>query len=174
MDDLGGDSRDLRALGQPNPAERGIPWQEREDAVQRRGTQQTIAGTVTLVATYLLYMAGAVATNNETADTETAGLLMVLAFTTTQMVGAVLLAFGMLERHNRPYRVHLRRMVESAEEAAASAHTMTALAGPASTQLKAIHEALAGLNERIDKMPGYGQGVMDGATLREQISRGPR
>src|SRR5690349_16248409 len=99
-DHLGADTRDLRALGQPHPAETGLQPDETDTNTRRIGRRCRRIGLTTLAATYAGTFITAIAADNyQMFHQPEAQLFAVLGLVTAIVIGAVFLAVGLHERN---------------------------------------------------------------------------
>jgi hypothetical protein len=170
VNELGGNTEDLHALGEELPAEQppdtaadGKPKLANRDRLQRRyGNLFLLAGSSVIVLTLLAILAvpehQAFTIPPVVGDAGTGALLS---------IGSSFLVVGLIERLGRYARAMNRRVIE--DQRAFAVEVIAAL-GELSEQLRHVTSLVAPLQARltaieqvIEKVPEYAEGVMDGA-----------
>ncbi len=145
------------------------PW---ENHARRSGTLLLISG-ITLGASTFISLLSLLFLHPGGMRTETL-IYISLASLVLIAAAAAMAGGGIAERLQRPVRWVGWRALTHAEQTSASIAGISSMIGQINDRLDAIDERLERQEERIDELPGYGRGVMDGATLREQVSRDSR
>lgn len=175
-DNLGEPTRDLISTGYPHPLEEpktdpGVG--DRERLVQRFGRKCCIAGAALVFGPIVAVAYVAVVSPHLTGWPDGLLVLSLTILVASMTAGGVFLSVGfceMLARYNRSLsRRALKgvqdrdQMVENIHDIAESFHTrMAALE-------RTVAERLTGVEQAIDKVPDYGAGVIDGATMRQAV-----
>lgn len=111
MDNLGGDSRDLRTLGIPNPAEKALTPADHETHTRRTGNRFLTTGAVIAALTYLACLAAAAANPAAVDAHPTYRMFTMLAIVTSLSTAAACVAIGGVERITRPLRAANRQLL---------------------------------------------------------------
>lgn len=111
MTDLGGDTRDLRALRQPHPAERGLAPEDLEDATRRFGRRCRRWGLGTLGAAGTAALIIAIVADLRLFRTPAGMLFAVVGLFAIISGATIITAFGFAERLHRPMRTLLRKSI---------------------------------------------------------------
>lgn len=151
-------TQDALALRRPHPAEAHLPAPEHEWSIRRLGTWWTIAGCIILVAGIVGTLALAVI-NPHFLDAATGVLFAHLSGMLVVASGASLLTAGLIERVQQQQRTLVRHAMARMNANADLLEALTGVTDGIVPRLEAIEMA-------IRDLPGYGQGVIDGALLR--------
>ncbi len=142
------------------------PW---ENHSRRMGTRLLVTGitigSITFVALLSLAYLHPGVMRGETL------LFTILAALVVTATAAALTNQGIAERMQRPVRWVGWQNLQHGEQTSANVAAMTAALTSINDRLGALDERMERLEKRIDDLPGYGEGVVDGATLRAQVSR---
>jgi hypothetical protein len=95
--------------------------------------------------------------------------LALAAYTTFSAAGAILAGLFFQERLQRYPRAALRQVMTRDAERVAQFDRLIAAAEAGAANLRAVEDRLADIEEAIGKIPDYGAGVIDGATMRQSV-----
>lgn len=159
------DTRDMRTLRLPRPAEKRLHPRQQEDTIQAVGRRCRWGGMSILVAVFVGALAGAVAAENHTFNDPAAQLLGALAMFALIVVGAIIAATGFNERSNQPLRAMTRLEVVQHGENTERLETLLKQADDISDQLGNLTERLAAVERVVGKVPEYSKAILDGIEL---------
>lgn len=167
IEELGGNADDLIALRQRQPGE---PTGTKpaiandEHRVRRYGTTCLIIGALALALTVI-----SVFLIEDLVDTWQSRLgvvAVVIAFCNT---GAAFLGVGLAAIISRYQRALLRNAVDGMRKRGAMVEHVTEVVERINTTMAQVDARLAALEGAVERVPGYGEGVIDGAILRRSV-----
>jgi hypothetical protein len=164
-DDLGEDTRDILALGQPHPSERKLAEKEREDAVQKAGRRYRRTGFTLLILACVTALAAAVIAEGQVFHNPTAQLFAGLSTFALIAIGAILTSAGINERRNQSTRAMLRQALARGERNEQRLDRLLQLVDSNAERLDAIER-------QLEKVRRFEDGVELGAELRRAVMGG--
>ncbi|BAL87169.1 hypothetical protein AMIS_19490 [Actinoplanes missouriensis 431] len=162
MHDLEGTTRDLRDLGVPHPAEKGLPKADTEDQARAYGATQRRRGTVILVGTVIVTLGGAVLAEEYTWDSGAAQMLATLAILSITVYAGCLIVLGGIEKMLRPVRTHMRLAMSRATQNAELGGMNAQLIADLVEAQEAMNQRLAAMEKTVAAVPEYEQIFRDG------------
>lgn len=159
--DLGGDSRDLRALGIPEPAEMHLQTRDRETRIRRTDRWALISGVTIIVGALLGSTGLAVATDGPTFHNPIAQMYGILTLVTLVAAGAILIAIGATGRRQRLERAMMRELMRKTQGNVERLDVVMGIVAAIPGRLDAVEQAL-------DDVPNYGKGVIEGVQMRQE------
>lgn len=159
---LGGGTQDLLALQRDHPAERDIPEDAREAATQAWGKRSLRIGCYLTAGSFFGALISAVLTENQIFHTRAGAIFGILAFLAVAIVGAAFIAAGNAERMHRPMRALSRQILLEGQ-------ARDEQIGLLVDMVSQIPHRLAAIEEVVAKVPGYTEGVMEGAELAKAV-----
>lgn len=154
MNEPGMTTRDMRTLGKPNPAERGLSPDDLEDRTQRHGRICRRTGITIIIGVFVGSLAAVILSEKRVFNEPGAQALANLSLFSILVGASIITNSGFYERRERPMRAMMRQALRQLENNTERLDTLVSVPG-----------RLAALEAVIDKVPGYGQGVMDGAQV---------
>lgn len=154
-DHTGMTTRDLCTLGQPNPIERGLSPDELEVRTQRHGRICRRTGITIIIGVFIGSLSAVILSEKRVFDEPGAQALANLSLFSILVGASIVTNSGFYERRERPMRAMMRQALRQLEKNTERLDTLTPLPGK-----------IAAMEHVIDKVPGYGRGVMDGLQVR--------
>lgn len=176
MNGIGETTRDLQALRETHPAESGLAKADTETRIRRWGTRCLIAGLVIPPVMYGASLVASILAEINVFKSEAAQLFSVLGFIGLMQFATGLLILAGLERLTRPLRALARRSVTRAEDNARIGEELrkevainSRLVAELIVTAAASEKRLAGVEQAIEKVPDYGQGLAQGARVAASV-----
>lgn len=161
-DDLGGDSRDLRTRGIPDPAEAALNPADRETRIQRTDRRTLIGGVTIIVGALIGSLSLAIATDGPTFHNPVSQMYGVLTLITIVATGGILIAVGATGRRQRLERAMMRELMRKLQANADRLEVVMGIVAAIPGRLDAVEQALG-------DVPNYGKGIIDGVQMRADV-----
>lgn len=166
---LGGDTRDITILGQTHPAETHLPAggvPAREHLNQRFGRRALITGGSLIIGS--LITSTIMPDKVINAVPPLVAHTLMFCFVGAGICGVVIWGVEVLSRYNRTLaRQHLTRLDSFAERVQKNYELLEALERQVADLARTVDERMRSFEQAIEKVPDYGAGVIDGATMRQ-------